>query len=351
MKTNQRTIFIIDDNETNLVMARDALMEHYRVLTLTSAAKMFTFLEKVRPDLILLDIKMPDIDGFEALKSLKENDLYKDIPVIFLTNLADAAVEAKGFQQGVVDFITKPFSGPVLLNRLKTHLDIDSIIRERTQEIVKQKVQLQKLQNSIVHVVADMVEKRDHETGGHIERTTAYIELLLESLLKQKTYMNELRDIDFDMFVSSARLHDVGKITISDTILNKPGKLTDEEFEIMKTHAKEGEMIIDQISSRAGNEIFLSYAKLFAGYHHERWDGRGYPYGEERTDIPIHGRIMAFADVYDALISNRPYKKAFTHAEAMEIIKKGAGTQFDPLISEVFQSISDRLEAISAARQ
>ena len=388
----QRTIFVIDDSETNLVMAREALIEHYRVMTLPSAAKMFALLEKVMPDLILLDIKMSEIDGFEALSRLKSNASYADIPVIFLTSVSDASTEARGFQLGVVDFITKPFSAPALLNRIKTHLNIDKLIRERTAEIQQQKEQLQHLQNSIVYVVADMVEKRDQETGGHIERTTEYLKILLDAMLEQGVYVEEICDIDFDLFVFSARLHDVGKISIPDDILNKPARLTDEEFKIMKTHAGEGEQIIDQIisrtesktplpdtklfsgyqnlseeefavikthaeegeriidkiASRAGNQSFLRYAKLFAGYHHERWDGAGYPYGLAGKDIPFQGRIMALADVYDALISVRPYKKAFTHKEAVRIIMENSGTQFDPFIAEVFYKVRDQFKAVSS---
>ncbi|MCL2076721.1 MAG: response regulator [Betaproteobacteria bacterium] len=387
----QKTIFVADDNDTNLALAREALRDQYRVMTVQSAAKMFALLEKVVPDMILLDIKMPEINGFEALRRLKSNASHADIPVIFLTNISDASVEARGFQLGVVDFITKPFSASVLLNRIKTHLDIDKLIRERTAEVEQQKWQLQHLQNSIVYVVADMVEKRDRETGGHIERTTASIRILLDALLEQGVYADEICDIDFELFVSSARLHDVGKIAVPDSILNKPGKLTDEEFAIMKTHAAEGEQLIDQIISRtgsndpsfsaklfsgcqhlsdeefavmkthaaegeriidkivyrAGAKTFLQYAKLFAGYHHERWDGKGYPCGLAEKDIPFQGRIMAFADVYDALVSARPYKKPFTHEEAVKIIMENSGTQFDPFIAEVFYNARDQFKSVA----
>ena len=238
----QKTIFVVDDSDTNLTLARDALKENYRVMTLPSAAKMFTLLEKLKPDLILLDIKMPEMDGFDALKRLKANASQADIPVMFLTSMADVSAEVRGFQMGVVDFITKPFSAHVLLNRVKTHLDIDMLIRERTTELQQRTEQLQQrtvqlqqrteqlqhLQNSIVFVVADMVEKRDQETGGHIERTTAYIKILLDAMLEQGVYIDDICDLDFEGFVSSARLHDVGKISISDNILNKPGRLTEE---------------------------------------------------------------------------------------------------------------------------
>ena len=337
----QKTIFVVDDNDINLSVAKEALKNQYRIMTLPSAAKMFALIGRIMPDLILLDIEMPVMDGFEALQLLKKDPVQSGIPVMFLTSMTDASIEARGFELGVVDFITKPFSAPVLLNRIKSHLGIDEIIKERTNK-------LQRLQSSIVYVLADMVENRDHGTGGHVDRTTEYLSLLIKSALNRGLYTEELSDLDFEMFITSARLHDIGKITISDTILNKPDKLTEEEFEIMKTHTTEGERIIEQIVSRAGeDEAFLYHAKLFAGYHHERWDGSGYPYGLSMADIPIQGRVMTFADVYDALVSVRPYKKAFTHEEAVRIIEEGAGKQFDPFLTEVFCMVEDDFRIIA----
>ena len=333
----QKTIFVVDDNDTNLAAAKDALKDHYRVMTMPSASKMFTMIEKLTPDLILLDIEMPEINGFEALGCLKET--HPDIPVIFLTSIIDAEVEARGFQLGVIDFITKPFSAPVLINRIKTHLDIDGLIRERT-------MQLQKLQNGVVFVLADMVENRDKGTGGHIERTSAFLKILIDAMLEDDSHTEELRKADLELLVSSARLHDVGKVAISDMILNKPGGLTDNEFEIMKTHAAEGERIIDQIVSRTENVEFLHNAKLFAGTHHERWDGKGYPFGLMETDIPLQGRVMAIVDVYDALVSERPYKKPFTHEDAVKIIMDGAGSQFDPEITDLFFKTKEQFRAV-----
>jgi len=335
----EKTIFVVDDNDTNLSVAKEALKEQYRVRTLPSAAKMFAFLEKTKPDLILLDIEMPEMDGFEALRQLKNNKNHADIPVIFLTGMNDASIEVRGFQLGVVDFITKPFSAPVLINRIRTHLNIDELIRERT-------AQLQNLQNAIIFGFADMVENRDEGTGGHVDRTATYIKILLDALTARGVYAGEIEELDKELFVSSARLHDVGKISISDNILNKPGKLTDEEYTIMKTHTTKGERAIDQITSRADDKEFLNNAKLFAGSHHERWDGKGYPRGLTETDIPIQGRIMAIVDVYDALVSERPYKKAFTHDEAVNIITENAGTQFDPSIAAVFYEVKEQFKAV-----
>jgi len=336
-----KTIFVIDDSDTNLSMAEGALEDQYHVMTMPSAAKMFGFLEKIKPDLILLDIEMPEINGFAALDRLKNDLRWADIPVMFLTGHTDAKVESKGFEMGAVDFLTKPFSAPVLLNRIKNHLEIDEIIRERTAK-------LNRMQNSIVSVLADMVENRDKGTGGHIERTSLYIRIMIEALRTHGVYEKEMRDWDVEKMISSARMHDLGKITITDLIVNKPGKLTPDEYEIMKTHAVEGERIIDEIIARTGDGDFLRNAKLFAGTHHERWDGKGYPRGLKDTEIPLQGRIMAIVDVYDALVSERPYKKAFTDEEAVKIIMENAGTYYDPHIAEVFFDVRELFQEVRA---
>jgi len=341
-----KVIFVVDDKDTNLSMAKEALKEQYRVMTLPSAAKMFALMQKITPDLILLDIEMPEMDGFEALKILKSSDIHANIPVIFLTSMKDSTVEAKGFQMGVVDFVSKPFSAPVLVNRIKSHLDIDELIRERTQQLQQKTEELQHLQSGIVYVLADMVENRDKTTGGHIERTATYLSLMLKEMIARGLYDGNIDDTSLDMLISSARLHDVGKITISDVVLNKPGKLTDEEFAIMKSHSAQGILIIDQMIERTDNVEFLQNARQFAGTHHERWDGKGYPNGLAGEEIPILGRMMAIVDVYDALVSVRPYKNGFSHEEAVKIIMENAGTQFDPSMAALFFELHEDFKAV-----
>jgi len=325
----QKTIFIVDDVEMNLQVAEESLEKRYRVITISSAIRMFTILKRLTPDLILLDVKMPEMNGFEAMKILKANPLYSNIPVIFLTGLNDSESEAYGIELGAVDFITKPFSEPVLLNRVKHHLEIDQLIKDRTADILR-------LQNGIVYTIADLVENRDGNTGGHIARTTNYLKILVDTMLALGIYAEEMSDWDLDLLTSSARLHDVGKISITDTILNKPGRYTPEEFEIMKEHTTIGRKIIDKMMDRAGNFDFLEYAKNFAAYHHEWWDGSGYPYKLEGSEIPLMGRILALVDVYDALTMERPYKPAFTHERALQIIREETGTHFDPRVVEAF---------------
>jgi putative two-component system response regulator len=339
-----KRIFVVDDNTVNLLAAYDALSEHYDVFTLSSVAGMFELLEKVSPDLILLDIMMPEMDGFEALQKLKANVRHSAIPVIFLTNMHDVATEVQGFKSGAVDFISKPFSEPILLNRIKTHLAIEAIIHERTEKLLR-------LQNSMVSVLAKMVENRDKLTGKHVDRTTEYISILLKSMHGRDTFTHAMQDWDMEAVISSARLHDIGKIIITDVILNKPADLTLDEYEVMKSHAFEGERIIDSIIAESGNEFFLQNAKLFAGSHHERWDGTGYPRGLKGTEIPLQGRIMAIADVYDALVNERPCKKAIPHDEAVRIVRNGSGTHFDPQLVDVFLEVSGLFAEVSHAQK
>ena len=335
-----KTIFVVDDSAMSLSSVRHALKDRYQVITFISAAKMFEAIGNITPDLILLDIEMPEMDGFESLAILKANKATAKIPVIFLTSSTDADEEVRGFQMGVIDFISKPFSVPVLQNRIKTHLGIDLIIQERTRE-------LQNLKSALVFTLADMVENRDRGTGGHIERTTTYAKILIEAMIARGVYSDVLSKMNLDLVISSARLHDIGKVSIPDSILNKPGKLTYDEFEAMKDHCREGERIIDNIMKRADNSEFLANARLIVNSHHEWWDGTGYPLGLSGTDIPLLGRITAIVDVYDALVSERSYKKAFTHDESVKIIMDGAGSQFDPRITEVFFDVKEQFEMVT----
>jgi len=336
----QKTVFVVDDSLTNLSMVEDVLEKNYRVVTLLSVDRMYEALEKITPDLIILDIDMPEMNGFDAMKKLKSDKRHAGIPIIFLTALSDSFNEALGIELGAVDFITKPFSEPVLLNRIRNHLNIDEIVRQRTAQLLR-------LKNGIVFTLADVVEQRDKDTGGHVERTTGYLRTLLEAMIAQEVYADEIREWDIEAVISSVRLHDVGKIFIPDYILNKNGPLTLEEMEIIKKHTVEGVRIIDQTIYRTGEAEFLNSAKLIVAYHHERWDGMGYPYGLKGTAIPLHGRLVAIIDVYDALVSERPYKKPFTHEVAVEIIKEDSGKHFDPAIVDVFCSISDRFKVVN----
>jgi len=354
-------IILVDDNMANLTMGRNMLKTFYEVYPAPSAAKLFEILENVIPELILLDIEMPEMDGYETIKKLKADPRFADIPVIFLTAKSDENSELEGFDLGAVDYISKPFSGPLLLKRIANQL----LIVQQKQEVLDSRAALKhyadnleimvdnktkevlKLQNVVLTTVADLVECRDSHTGGHIFRTQRYLEVLLAELIQEGTYADEVLAWDLGFFLPSAQLHDVGKIAISDLILNKPGKLTPEEFEIMKTHVAVGVDAIEKIMHHADEHAFLRHALLIAGTHHEKWDGTGYPMGLKGRNIPLEGRLMAIVDVYDALISDRPYKKAFTHEEARKIIEEGAGTHFDPVLVAVFRNIADEFARIA----
>ncbi|MCL2411692.1 MAG: response regulator [Treponema sp.] len=335
-----KTIFVVDDNDTNLMTAKTALDSIYKIFALPSAEKMFKLLERIIPDLILLDLVMPEMDGFQAISILKSDIKLKNIPVVFLTSKNDVASEIRGFEMGALDFITKPFSPPVLIKRIELHIETDKLVKDSKQAV-------RDIHNATISVLADMVEFRDKLTGGHIERTQRYLKILVDKLFAAGIYREEMSKWDLNLLLPSAQLHDVGKIHISDLVLNKPEKLTSEEFDLIKRHCEDGESIIDRIAAKTKDDGFLLYAKSFAGYHHERWNGTGYPRGLRGDAIPLEGRIMAIADVYDALVSERPYKKPFTHEETVEIIRKDSGTFFDQKIVEVFLDSADEFLAMS----
>ncbi|MDR3231185.1 MAG: response regulator [Synergistaceae bacterium] len=350
----RRKIMLVDDNMANLTMGKNMLKTFYEVFPLPSGAKLFELLEKVIPDLILLDIEMPEMNGYEAIRKLKDNPRLADIPVIFLTARSDENSELEGLSLGAIDYISKPFSAPLLLKRIENHLLITSQKRELKNysdnlvEMVQRKTrQVIDLQNAILSTVAEMVEFRDDVTGGHVERTQKYLKLLVDRLIEEKIYEEETLTWNLEFLIPSAQLHDVGKIAISDTILNKPGKLTPEEFEEMKKHVTVGVDAIARIENNTAEHAFLDHARIIAGTHHEKWDGTGYPLGLRGKEIPLEGRLMAIADVYDALISTRPYKKPFSTRDAERIIEEGRGTHFDPLLVDVFHRESDRFARIA----
>jgi len=334
---------MVDDDLTNLNIARNNLSGIYSIVTVPSGDKLFNLLDKINPSLILLDIEMPEMNGYEVMKKLKEKETTAHIPVIFLTAKIDPTSEIEGLSLGAVDYITKPFSRELLIKRIDLHLLIEKQKKELMtyslsleSEVGKQTQTVLELQNAIIKIIAELVECRDSITGGHIERTQHYIRLLIDFLMEHDIYTSELLQWDIDLFVMSSQLHDVGKITIRDDILMKPGKLTEDEFEEIKFHTIAGVDIIRRIEENTTESEFLLYAAALAGSHHERWDGTGYPYGLKETEIPLHGRLMALVDVYDALTNDRPYKEAFSHEEAVSIISSGSGTHFDPQITNVF---------------
>jgi len=346
-KITQQTkhkVMIVDDSAVNLQVARTALSESYTIIPATSGATALSLLEKITPSLILLDIEMPEVDGFETIKLLKGDAATRDIPVIFLTAISDGAKEFEGFSYGAVDYIIKPFSPRLLLQRVKLHIELVEQRRElqnynsNLMAMVDEKTAtIEELQHAIIFALSDLIDSRDGLTGGHVRRTQRYMETLTDALVESGTYAAELEGMDLSMWLESAQLHDIGKVGISDNILRKPGRLTADEFDMIKTHTTIGESALHHAMEKTRDKNFLRYAATVAATHHEKWDGSGYPNGLKGAEIPLIGRLMAIADVYDALVSARPYKDAYTHERAVEIIAEEAGRHFDPLLVELFK--------------
>ncbi len=347
-------IMVIDDNVTNLNIARKALEGEYEVILIPNGEKALKVLEKNVPDLILLDVDMPGMTGFDFISIIKKDKGHlAEIPIIFVTAKDDSSSEYEGLDLGAVDYIAKPFSFPLLLKRVALHIkltrqqqelqnystNLESMVREKTKLI-------QELQYAVVQAMSDMVERRDGSTGGHITRTRNYLKVLLDKAKEDKVY-EELKDIDAEMYSQASQMHDVGKISIPDSILLKPDRLTDLEFDVMKHHTIYGEEAIKSSMTDLRNVEFLRVASEFAASHHEKWDGSGYPKGLSGESIPISGRLMAIVDVYDAIISKRPYKQAFTHTVACDIIIRDSGTHFDPELVNTFVKIADVFKDIS----
>ncbi|GHV70869.1 response regulator [Spirochaetia bacterium] len=354
MAKERRIIMLVDDNTTNLTTGKNILGSYYNVFPIPSGAQLFEILARVKPDLILLDIIMPGMDGYEVIKKLKADPKTVDIPVIFLTARSDTGSELDGLSLGAIDYIAKPFSPPLLLKRIENHLLISSqrtelraFNRDLQGKVNEQTTQILELQYAVINAIAGMVEFRDDITGRHISRTQQYLNLLVNKLIESGLYKEETEKWDLNFLVPSAQLHDVGKIGIRDSILNKPGRFTDEEYDDMKNHTIYGVQAIEEIAKTTREHKFLAYAKNFAGTHHEKWDGTGYPEGLKGLEIPLEGRLMAIADVYDALISERPYKDPMTFKEAEQVIIEGSGTQFDPALIEIFKPLAENFAGIA----
>jgi len=362
MNTNtdpkRKIIMLLDDNPTILEIGKNILKDLYRVYPIPAGEILLDLLEQVTPDLILSDIDMPGLNGYEVIRTLKKNPAWAHIPVIFLTSRADEGSELEGLSLGAIDYVFKPFSAPLLLKRIENNLqvveqkkqlqDLNFVLEKM---VARKTLQIVNLQDSIMGTLADLIEFRDYGTGNHIVRTQKYLKLLVEKTLAAGLYEDEISNWNIETFISSSPLHDIGKIGISDTILNKPSKLSPEEMEIMKKHVEIGVQAIRRIEENMeglmDNNPFLRHARLIAGGHHEKWDGSGYPLGLQGTDIPLEGRLMAFADVYDALISARPYKRPMPTDEAKKWIENGKGTHFDPYLADIFSSISEQFARVA----
>ncbi|QHI71328.1 HD domain-containing phosphohydrolase [Aminipila terrae] len=356
----QQMILIVDDNRSNIKIAQTILEKDYRVGAALSGRKALQFLSLAVPDLILLDINMPQMSGFEVMEALQQNEKWKNIPIIFLTANAEPQIEAKCFKMGAVDFISKPFVPEVIRNRINRTLELqayrknlEDAVRHQSKQILQQaeelahkQQELMSIQQEVIIGMANLIEGRDDSTGGHIKRTSQYVELIARSLRDKGKFTDILSDEYIENLCKAAPMHDIGKICISDIILKKPGGLTEEEFEIMKKHAEQGGNVISSTMAKIEKKEFVDIAFDIATYHHEKWNGNGYPQGLTQENIPLSARIMAVADVFDALVSKRCYKEAMDSEEAFKIIEASSGTHFDPEIAKVFIELRNNIEEI-----
>lgn len=343
-------ILIVDDNPLNVDTLIATLGDDYEITVALDGATALNLLKhNDLPSLVLLDVIMPNIDGYEVCQRIKTDERTQGISIIFLTALTDVADQEKGLSIGAVDYITKPFNPSIVRARVRSQLKLKQY-RDHLEDLVAEKTeQLLDAQEAIIASMAIMAEHRDPETGNHIHRTKSYVQALANAMSIQ---MPDVLTPQFvDMLCRAAPLHDIGKVAIPDEILLKPGRLTDEEAKIMHDHTVCGADTIRRTEAIVGSNPLLHLAMEIAEYHHEKWDGSGYPHGLEGERIPLSSRLMAIADVYDALISKRPYKPAFSHDETVKIILEGDNYtkphHFDPQILSCFSLIHNQFNVIA----
>jgi putative two-component system response regulator len=357
------SVLIVDDERTNLDLMVGLLKADYRTLVAMSGEQALRRAGGTpRPDIVLLDVMMPGMDGYEVCRRLKASPATSEIPVIFVTAISDVGNEMAGFALGAVDYITKPVSPPIVQARVKAHLEnkqardfiedrnrvLEEMVLERTRELAA-------TQDATIISLATLAETRDKETGNHIRRTQSYVRALARHLGAAPRFAGALDGKSIELLTKSASLHDIGKVGVPDAILRKPGKLTDEEYTEMKRHTVYGHdaiVVTEKVLAASGTSndafSFLRFAKEITLSHHEKWDGSGYPEGLRGEAIPLSARLMALADVYDALVCRRVYKGAFTHEDAVRELLAGRGSHFDPDVVDAFTSIAPRFVEIAA---
>jgi len=364
MPQDKALILVADDQPENLFILEELLHDSYRVQAFSDGRQVLAFLQEGnRPDLMLLDVVMPGADGFDVCRRVKANPATKDIPVIFITSLESDMDEEYGLSLGAEDFVHKPFSPAVVMARVRNHLalaranrelrgrneDLERLVEERTREIVRRGQQIIASQGATIGAFCALAEVRDGETGNHIHRTQHYMGVLANKLSGHPRFSAFLDEETIQLMFKCAPLHDIGKVAIPDSILQKPGRFTPEEWAIMQRHSQYGRDAIARAAEELHGEegSFLRHAMEIAWGHHERWDGSGYPRRLAGDAIPISARLMALADVYDALISRRVYKRPFSHDEAVAMIAAGRASHFDPDMVDAFLDIQEDFLAIS----
>ena len=351
-------VLVVDDDTANLMLAKKILGGDYRIAAANSGEAAIRYLENNRPDLILADINMPDMDGFEMVAKIKQNLQWRSIPVIFLTADKNEETEIRCFKAGAVDFVGKPFLPDILTSRVNRTLeleryrnDLEKMVEEQAQQLTGALRRISDIQEHVIMGMANLIESRDGSTGKHVKNTRMYVKMIAEELEHKGLFPATINKDYIEKLCKAAPLHDVGKIQVPDSILQKPGKLTTEEYEQIKTHTTCSASILDDIIGDVEEEDYVRMVKDVAMCHHERWDGKGYPKGLSGEDIPLCARIMAIADVFDALYEERCYKPAIRPIERIyEILEEGKGTQFDPVIMEVFLGMDEQLRDMLAKR-
>ncbi len=350
------TVLVVDDTPDNQLILTELLSPLYRVQSAGSgeeALAMATSTDK--PDLILLDVVMPGLTGFDVCRQLKARADTRDIPIIFLTSLDATEDETRGLVLGAVDYITKPVNPSIVRVRVANHLRLKAaadFLRDQNayleREVTRRTAEVAAVQEVTIHALASLAEARDNETGNHIRRTQHYVKALADHLQRHPRFVDELDESTRKLLYQSAPLHDIGKVGIPDAILLKPGKLTAEEYEVIKSHTTLGRNAIQHAEDLLGLAVpFLRFAKEMAYSHQERWNGSGYPQGLQGDAIPVSARLMAVADVYDALVSPRVYKKAMPHDEAAAYIVNKRSVEFDPDVVDAFVALQSEFQAIA----
>ena len=359
MEDHVPKILVVDDENFYIDVLVNLLQDDYQVsVAKNGQSALKRALSSSPPDLILLDVLMPDIDGYEVCRQLKADSRTQSIPVIFLTVKSEVDDEIKGFDVGAVDYISKPMSPPIVKSRVKNHLMLTQarrVLEDQTKllehQVKERTLEISRTQDVAIYCMASLAETRDNETGYHIRRTQHYVRLLSEFLKTHPAFSSYLNEKTISLLFKSAPLHDIGKVGVPDRILLKPGKLDEDEWRQMKMHSQIGHDALFQAEKELGSSSFLEIAREIALTHHERWDGKGYPNGLKGTDIPVSGRLMAIADVYDALISKRVYKPAFSHENAVNLIIEEKGTHFDPDVVDAFEQLQNEFQRIAMTFQ
>lgn len=338
-------IVIIDDEKMACVMAKGFLSRDYDVQTYNSGAEGLQALNAMPdpPSVILLDVTMPDMDGFEVMRKLQASSWLNRIPVIFLTSDRSEKTELACFKMGAVDYICKPFVPTIMLQRIYRTITLEEYSKRLEQMVAQQLSRLTQIQNDVIVSMGNLIESRDGTTGEHVRRTSEYVKFLANEMVSCNVYKRELTPHFIDLMYRAAPLHDIGKITIPDRILQKQGKLTPEEYELIKTHAAKGSEIIEKNMANLQDLEFMNVAKDMARHHHEKWNGTGYPDGLKGAEIPLSARIIAVADVFDALVSQRSYKQTMSIDDAFNIMRSDERIAFEPVILQIFLSARDRL--------